>query len=61
MDAETMMRLAGFVSVVHSTGYGYSSRIRECCNACRNYRLDRQWCHLCNGRGYVEKDKPNER
>lgn len=27
------------------------------CPKCRGYNLERQWCDLCDGKGYV-KDKP---
>lgn len=26
---------------------------RQCCPACRGYRLERQWCDLCKGHGYI--------
>lgn len=25
----------------------------RCCPACRGYDLERQWCELCHGNGYV--------
>lgn len=27
--------------------------LRQCCSACRGYRLERQWCDLCKGYGYI--------
>lgn len=24
------------------------------CPNCRGYRLERQWCHVCNGSGFVK-------